>query len=193
MLAHRRQRLLAFAVVLLGLLGGWFAQRTRQTVEPPDAYQSGQPDYIVDGLRAIELNISGQPARRLNAKQLRHYPEDDSTELDQPRMILYNDQAPPWRISSDSGWVSAGSERILLSGAVRAQRAATSETDAIAFATSEIELFPDDRLAETDRFVELERGQDRLTAIDGMRFWYSEPMHGKFFGRVRARIATDEK
>ena len=192
MFAQRRQLLLAVVFVLLGLLGLWFARPSQKSASPPGLQDGRRPDYVVDGLRALELDIHGRPARRLRAEQLRHYPDDDSSELDQPRLRLYGDQAPPWNIRSDSGWISAGTERIVLSGEVRAQRAAAPEQEAIAFATSWIEVFPDDERAETDRFIELDRGADRMTAIDGMRFWYSEPMRGEFFGRVRSRSITNE-
>ncbi|EIC22216.1 LPS export ABC transporter periplasmic protein LptC [Thiorhodovibrio frisius] len=192
MFAQPRQLLLAAVFVLLGLLGLWFAQPSQQPASPAGLQDGRRPDYVVDGVRALELDIHGQPARRLRAEQLRHYPDDDSNELDQPRLRLYDDQAPPWHIRSERGWISAGNERIVLSGEVRARRAAASDQEAIAFATSWIEVFPDDERAETDRFIELDRGADRMTAIDGMRFWYSEPMRGEFVGRVRSRLVTSE-
>lgn len=44
--------------------------------------------------------------------------------------------------------------------------------------------------AETDRFVELERGEDWLTAVDGVQLWFERPMRSRYFGRVRQRMAT---
>lgn len=193
MAADRHPFLLAFVLAALGLFAlasGWLAQRWQGSTQPPRAVDIHRPDYVIDGLRALELDIHGQPKRRLTAMQLRHYPHDDSNALDQPRLLLYDDQAPPWHIRADQGWSASGNARILLTGEVRARRAAGANDPAMAFATSAIEIFPDQEYAQTDRFIEIERGPDRMTAIQGMRFWYIAPMRGEFFGRVRSRVAT---
>ncbi|WPL15415.1 lipopolysaccharide exporter periplasmic protein [Thiorhodovibrio winogradskyi] len=192
MFAYRRQSLLAATLLLLGTLALWFSQPTQDTVQPQSTLENRRPDYIVEGVRALELDSQGQPLRQLHAEQLRHYPDDDSSELDQPRLVLYDQALPPWRIRSERGWIAAGSEQIVLTGDVRANRAQAPAHDPLAFSTSQIKIFPDDRYVETDRFVELDRGLEHMTAIDGMRLWYSEPMRGEFLGRVRSRLSTSE-
>lgn len=189
---HARQLVLVAVLVALGLAGAWLSQSQRPPGSPPGSADDRRPDYVVEDVRALELDSQGQPARRLRAEQLRHYPDDDSSELEQPRLRLHDEAAPPWRIRSARGWFAAGGERILLTGEVHAERAAAPGQEAVAFATSAIEIVTNEEYAETDRFVELDRGNERMTAIDGMRFWYSEPMRGEFFGRVRARMIASE-
>jgi hypothetical protein len=56
--------------------------------------------------------------------------------------------------------------------------------------TSELLVLDDLGYAETDRFVELERGEDWLTAANGAQLWFEKPMRNRFFGRVRQLIAV---
>ncbi|MBK1647530.1 LPS export ABC transporter periplasmic protein LptC [Rhabdochromatium marinum] len=191
MLEHRRQRLLAVTLALLGLLAWWFAQLRPAPELQPGAATDRQPDYVVDGIRALMLDDNGHPSRRLSAEQLRHYPDNDSSELEHPRLLVYDQQAPSWDISSERGWVAADAKQITLSGAVTAHRAATPDSAAIRLLTSEMTFFPDDKYAETDRFVEIDSGPHRITSVHGLHLWYLEPLHGRLFGRVRARIAMD--
>ncbi len=190
MFTHRRQRLLAIALGLTSLLAWWFGQRPPSLLSASASPDSRRPDHVVDGLRALAFDIHGQPLRELRADQLRHYADEDSSELERPRLKVFDGLAPPWLIRAERGFISSRAERVILSGEVHARRDAGLDSQVMSFNTSEITLYPDDQYAETDRFVELESGLDSITAINGMRFWYSEPQRGSFFGRVRARIAT---
>lgn len=189
MRASSRQAVLIAALALLGIVAWWFGQRSRTAAPPAETAQSRRPDYVVEGLRALDLDLHGQPARQLSAKQLRHYPDDDSSELEQPQVRLFDEHTPPWIILAARGHISSRAEQIILSGGVRAERAAAPGSEAIAFRTSEIAIFPDDHYAETDRFVEMETGAHRLTAVNGMRIWYAEPKRGRLLGRVRIQVA----
>jgi lipopolysaccharide export system protein LptC len=190
-LTHRRQRLLVVILSLLGVMAWWFAQRAQQADRLPQPSQGRRPDYVVDRLSAVVMNIHGQPERQLSADQLRHYPDDDSSELEQPQLLLYEQQSPPWHIRAEHGWVSSRGKNFILSGEVQARRAGGARSAAIRFQTSELRIRPEDGYAETDRFVEIEQDNNRVSATEGLHFWYSEPLRARLFGRVRARVGGD--
>lgn len=191
MLAQRRQRLLLSLLVLLGLSAWWLTRQQTAPQRPPPASDAQQPDYVVEGIRALAMDIHGQPWRRLAAEQLRHYPQDNRSELDQPQLWLHSTDAPPWRLSAERGAILGEAEQIMLSGAVRARRAATTDSAALEMRTTQLELLPDQQFGQTDRFIELTRGAERITAVEGMQFWYSDPARAKLFGRVRARLESE--
>ena len=58
------------------------------------------------------MDIAGRPARSLSARELRHYPNDDSSEVDLPVLVIYTADGPPWTIRSETGWVSGDGERL---------------------------------------------------------------------------------
>ncbi|MFX4609037.1 LPS export ABC transporter periplasmic protein LptC, partial [Acinetobacter baumannii] len=67
---------------------------------------------------------SGQVQHTLTAQQLRHYPDDDSTELDQP-LLLYRGKQSPTRISADRAQLLKDGKEAILRDNVRVLREAS--------------------------------------------------------------------
>lgn len=186
-----RELIVGMLLALLGAVAWWYsASIAPETERVPNTER--RPDYVVEHLVGVTMDPTGRPARRLETPQLRHYPSDDSSELDRPRLLVYDDEAPPWVIRSERGWISSGGDEVLLEGAVRVQRDAAPNLRPMLLTTSEMLLLPDSDYAETDRFAELERGNDWVTANDGMRVWFKEPMRIRLFGRTRMRSAPED-
>jgi lipopolysaccharide export system protein LptC len=186
-----REFIVGALLALLGAVAWWYSALVAP--EPDRVPETARkPDYVVEDLVGVTMAPNGRPARRLETPQLRHYPGDDSSELDTPYMLVFDDEAPPWVIRSERGWVSANGDEVLLEGAVRARRDAAENLEPMVLTTSEMLLLPDSDYAETDRFAELERGNDWVTANDGMQVWFGEPMRIRLFGRTHMRIAPDD-
>jgi len=186
-----RELIVGAALALLGLFAWWYSAAFGPEPEPVPA-SARKPDYVVEDLVGVTMDANGRPARRLETPQLRHYPDDDSSELDAPRLLIFDDEAPPWRVRSERAWASADGTEVLLEGAVRAERDAAPNLEPMLLITSEMLLLPDSDYAETSRFAELERGNDWVTANDGLQLWFAEPMRIRLFGRTRMRFATED-
>jgi lipopolysaccharide export system protein LptC len=186
-----RELIVAALLALLGAAAWWYsASIAPEPDRVPETVR--RPDYVIEDLVGVTMAPNGRPARRLETPQLRHYPVDDSRELDTPRILIFDDDAPPWVIRSERGWVSADGDEALLEGAVRAERDAAPNLEPMVLTTSELLLLPDSDYAETDRFAELERGNEWVSANDGMQVWFGEPMRIRLFGRTHMRIAPND-
>jgi lipopolysaccharide export system protein LptC len=184
-----RQRVLALVLTLVGGAAWW-----QQYGQPPEATPTGvrerRPDYTVDGLPATAMDTTGRPVRQLTADAMRHYSDDDSSELDRPVLILYRSDGPPWNIRSDTGWISGDRERVLLHGQVVADREGRGEARPVHLTTSELLVRPRQEYAETAMPVKLTSGEDWLTST-GMQAWYGESvMRARFLGRAHGRFAV---
>jgi hypothetical protein len=91
-------------------------------------------------------------------------------------------------IRAERAWIAAEDSEALLEGRVLAERAAAPDSPPVRIRTSELLVLNDMGYAETDRFVELDRGKDWLTAVNGMQLWFEHPMRSRYFGRVRQRM-----
>ena len=176
-------------MVAIALLAWWYsASRAPETAVSTDRQR--RPDYVVENLSGVTMGVNGRPARLLATPLLRHYPDDQSSEVETPVMTVFSEDAPPWVIRSERGWISADGDELLLQGAVRAERASAPNLAPMVLVSSEMLVLPDADYAETDRFAELERGDDWVTAKDGMQVWFGEQMRVKLFGRNRTRLAS---
>ena len=184
----RRELIVGGLLVAIALLAWWYsASRAPETAVATDTQR--RPDYVVENLSGVTMGTNGRPARLLATPLLRHYPDDQSSEVETPVMTVFSEDAPPWVISSERGWISADGDELLLQGAVRAERASAPDLAPMVLVSSEMLVLPEADYAETDRFAELERGDDWVTATDGMQVWFGEQMRVKLFGRNRTRLA----
>lgn len=183
----RRELLLAMLLIITGLVAWWWLP-VRDSDQAPGVSAERRPDYVVEGLRALSMNLAGEPERRLKASRLRHYPDDGSSELDDPVLVIYGDEGPDLRARSAQAWINARGDEILLERDVWLYRAATPLSAPIELRTSELLVLPEVDYAETGRFVEIERDADWITATNGMRAWLGDDTRIQLFGRARSAL-----
>ncbi len=172
--------------LLLLLTGGswWLAQRSEREV--PFQPEPHSPDYYLENFTAITTGTDGRPQKQLTAERMMHYPDDDSTELTQPRMTLYDaERRPPWRIRSEQGWVSGDRQLLLLQGQVNIDRdAAPPEVRPLHLVTRDLRVQPENNYAETDQDVYASSDRSWVKAR-GMQVWFSPPVRIKLLAKVR--------
>jgi lipopolysaccharide export system protein LptC len=190
--------ILAFGVVLIllaGLGGGSRDEEPSPAATRADG-RLGEPDLIMEGAEITQFDAAGTPAYRIIAATITHFPVDDHTLLEAPRVTLYGHAEAPWEISARSGRIEGGS-RLLDPGLVETSdadavaEAPTSDTsgsveeivvleeevvvrrerpvgDFVELSTSRLDLFPGREYASTDRPVIIDSDSGRTTAT-GLR------------------------
>ncbi len=123
-------------------------QATVQSAAPPPRHVI---DYYAVNFTTTAMNDNGKPRHRLEAARLVHYMDDDTSELTQPRLQVFENGAPSWRIRSDLGWVSSQGKEVRLQDDVQMHRGAGPHTRAVDAYTTWLLIRPDDDYAETDR------------------------------------------
>lgn len=139
---------------LLGLLGVtyWLNQQVRQEIAKPDSKRH-DPDAIMENFSAVKMNQQGAPRFIMNAKKMQHYPDDDSTELDAPRLTALSDGRPPIHTSAQRGLVSSKGDEVFLYHNVTVVREAAAGREELTLLTEYLRAIPDQDLANTDRAV----------------------------------------
>lgn len=182
-----RQILLAGALAVLGG-GAWWLLETRMEEVKPPVPRNRLPDHVVTDFSAVETDETGQPERRLAARQLRHYVKEDLSELDLPRLTVFESDSPPWQGESQTGLLLSGGDEVRLTGAARLSRASDGTSRSLRLMTEEITIWPKGEYAAGDQPVRIESDQDWLTAA-GVKLWYSTPARAEFQGRAHILLA----
>jgi len=176
------------AAFLLAALTWWLAQQVaEETAYEP---QPDSPDFYLEHFTATTMGLDGKPDKSLSAERMIHYPADDSTELTQPRMTVFDKDRPPWRIQSETGWVSGDREIILLNGEVKIDRSAAEEVRPLHLTTRNLRVQPEQNYAETDEYVYAESDNSWVEST-GMQAWFKKPMRIKLLAKVRGRYEVD--
>lgn len=155
--------------VVLALLLAALTYWLNEVVQPNPAKRDGSnrhdPDYVINNFTATKLGPDGTPAYVLTAAKMIHYPDDDSTQLEAPRVTDYQKDRAPLHIAADSGRISKDGKDIYLSGRVKIVREAYKDSSALTVQTTYLHLIPDAGIAETDKPVTI---QDAHTFVSGV-------------------------
>jgi len=191
-----RQYILVLAMASMGALAWWLRQGEETPVPNTDDPEH-RPDYTVDNFDVTTMDEFGAPHRHLTAVELRHYPDDDTKELETPRLTLHVETGPPWLVRSETAWISSDDNLIRMHGKVFIDRAAGVGTQPVHLKTHELLVKRDENYARTDRPVRITRGEAGwVTAENGAQVWLEEKLRIKLLGRVQGELMiahTDEE
>ena len=173
MISGRLHRLREWSPVLplLLLLGAtyWLNQQVRPLPHEPDGSKRHDPDFIISTLTATTLNGQGAPHFVLSTQNMVHYPDNDSTHLDNLQLSsLYPDQ-PPVYTSALQGEISSKGNEIFLRDNVKLVRAANDTQSEMTLNTTYLHAVPDLGLMDTDRPVTMMDAHNEIHAV-GMKF-----------------------
>ncbi|MBI5429570.1 MAG: LPS export ABC transporter periplasmic protein LptC [Nitrosomonadales bacterium] len=151
---------------LLGLLGGtyWLNQQVQPDPGKPDSKKRHDPDAIVESFSAVQLNEQGLPRFTITAKTMRHFPDDDSTTLDTPRITILSPGQPAIHSVAKRGAISGNGDEVFMYDAVEVLRGASAQRDELRVHTEYLRIVPDRNLVSTDRDVSIVEGRNTLRA-----------------------------
>lgn len=144
-----------------------------RTVQAPEHDQSGKlrhdPDFIAEDFGITKMGLNGKPEYSLSAASMLHYPDDQSTDIAEPRLIQRHDDAPPVVIRADRGQLSKNGEVASFFGNVVVVREASRDRAELRVQTEYLQIVPDSDLARTDKPVVITEDGSRLAGV-GMEF-----------------------
>ena len=153
---------------------GTNALRTRQ--------RNGRTRLQGGKLSAIRRK-DGLARHTLVAKEMVHYPDDDTTDLEQPLFINTEPGKPALQIKADKAKMSSNNKDIYLTGNVMVLRNAAKGRSETTMTTSLLHLVPDDDIAKTDQPVVITEKKSVIRAV-GMEM-NSRTNIIELFSRVR--------
>jgi lipopolysaccharide export system protein LptC len=170
--------------LLLLLLASYWLSLQVQPLVSTTGEQRHDVDFVIDKLTATTLDEQGQPHIILSADKMWHYPDDDTTHLQAPRLTSFFADRPPSRISAQSGTISKGNEDLYLYDEVQVVRPAGTHTPEQRFQTDYLHVAPERGWADTDRPVLLLSGKSTISAV-GLEL-DNQARSVKLLSRVRA-------
>ncbi len=141
----------------------------RYVTEFPDARNDGKhrhdPDYIVDNVTVRKFDKAGTLQHTLVAAELRHYPDDDSTDLIRPTLIYLQPARPRLTVKAAHGRLSSKAERVDLHDDVEVQRDAEGKHEQLLVRTSELTVLADAEKAFTKSKVIITQGKSSIQGV----------------------------
>ena len=155
---------LSILIALSGLTF-WLRYATEFPQEGHDGKYRHDVDYYVENAILRKLDQTGRLQYTLNSKEIRHYPDDDSTELSAPHLVAQNIDKPNLTISAERGHLSKDGEKVDLYENVHVVRAATTEDPELRAVTTELTILPDEEKAFTKQPVLITQGKSWIKGV----------------------------
>ena len=155
---------------LLALGTYWLVQNAPKLLEPGrQEAPTHEPDFFMRGFVIKNFLPSGELRSELFGKEGRHYPDNDTMEVDQVRVRAISPQGLTTRATADRGLSNGdGSEIQLFGNAVVLREAATAAGGRAAprleFRGDFLHAYLDTERVTSNKPVTLIRGTDRFTA-----------------------------
>jgi len=146
----------------LALLTFWLERTVREDEIHP-SLRRHDPDYVVTNFSVVRYGPSGSAESTLFARKMVHYPDDDSTELDAPRVLQTRTGEAPMTLTSDRGALSQDGEDAFLYDNVLLVRKAIPTLPEMRLQTSFLHVVRARGLVRTDREVAIREESRYLT------------------------------
>lgn len=183
--------MLAVVLAVLGVATWWLAQWSELHEAESGAAPGHVPDYYVSDLRGRTMDEAGRLSRSLRADRLTHFMDDQSTEVESPRLTLYREGESPWQIESERGWISPDGTVVLLKGATRISREGSPGVRPVEVETSNLMVRPKDEYAETSEAVRITSLASRAQSL-GMQAWLGKPSRIKLLSQARGHYEIEK-
>jgi lipopolysaccharide export system protein LptC len=167
------QRLTAwFPVLLLAIVAAVTVWLDRH-VQPPEVSNNGKarhdPDYIAHNFTVTRVGPDGAIQYKLVARRMQHYPDDDTTDLEAPKVTNFRNGGVTLTATSKTAKLSSNGEHVYLQDDVHLTRSPYAEHTELNVRTSWLHVVPNDGLADTDKPVRIEDATTVITS-DGLEF-----------------------
>ena len=155
-------------LALLAMLTFWIDY----SVQMPDAKADGSsrhdPDYILNNFVTSRTDENGDLRYKLTAAEMRHYPDDDTTELEVPHFTRYETDKPFSQIEGKQGFVSSDGKEIEFVGDVKVIRQAYNGNGEMQVLTDRLMLLPNEERATTSSPVLITQAPKTVIRATGM-------------------------
>ena len=155
-------RLFPLGLMLALALLTFYLERTVREEDSPPAARRHDPDYLISRFHTTTYNRDGAVESVMSAERMLHYPDDDTTELVEPRVVQTKPQQPRYSVRAERGQLSRDGDEIFLYGSVLLVRDASPERPEARMTTEFLHILRDRGLVRTDREVKIVEGVNSL-------------------------------
>lgn len=169
----------------------WLNLQVQSTTSAAGKNLRHDPDYMIDNFTATTLDEQGKIRFVMSAKKMWHYPDDDSTHLDAPRLESLTSERPPVRMFALNGEISSKGDEVFLRNDVTIVRPAYADKSELTLNTDYLHVVPNKDIVNTDQPVKMFDANTTLNAV-GMEL-DNKARTIKFLSRVKTVYEPPKK
>lgn len=154
-------------LLLMGLLamGTWWLVKNTPMPEPEAqaAPLRHEPDYTMHRFTLRRFAANGPLRAQIDGDTLRHYPDNDTVEIDNVRMRSIGETGAVTRATALRALSNGDGSEVQLTGTARVERDATADQEAVTFTSEFLHAFLNTEQVRSHLPMTLERGGTRIS------------------------------
>ncbi|MDH5599860.1 MAG: LPS export ABC transporter periplasmic protein LptC [Gammaproteobacteria bacterium] len=156
-------------IILLAVVSGWIFESIDIKPGTKEKKVRHTPDYFLKNFTSTTMNDRGEPAYKIKAQHLEHYP-DNSMKLQQPFFTFYNNNKITWTAKADKAQTLNNNEIIHLNGNVILNQEFHSKTKEVPvhLKADQLTIDTEKNIAHTQSKIKLNKGKSYIQA-NGIR------------------------
>ena len=159
----RTRLIVVLLIISLALFSSWILKSLDQIPLLRKPVARHEPDYFLTGFNSTVYDADGKRQYHLRGQRLEHYPDDNSVQIQQPQMTLYSARET-WELTADRGIFHEQKKKLQLVGQVKAYNVNVKAGNRLAIQTQNLDLYTEQKYAETRQPVKIEHGTDVISA-----------------------------
>jgi lipopolysaccharide export system protein LptC len=139
-----------------------------ETARPPSSSRNEGthlPDYMIEDFSIIRMSDDGLARHQLFAKSMKHFPDDNSITMENPRFVDIGSSKPAMQVNADHAKMSGKGEDVYLTGNVMVLRNGGKGRGETTMTTSLLHLIPEKDIAKTDKPVVITEKNAVINAV----------------------------
>jgi len=182
-------------LVMMAVLaaGTWWLVRNAPTFEAPRAAAPPrhEPDYVMTGFVVQRFGADGALRTQIEGDTLRHYPDDDTLEIDAARIRAIGDNGTVTTATARRALANGDGSEVQLLGDARVNRPASGKEEAIEFRSEFLHAFRNVEQVRSHLPVVMRQGTNVVRA-NGMNY-DNLTRQVEFTGRASATFAPKKR
>lgn len=175
-------------MALLALATWWLVKNTPVPAEPrPAAVARHEPDYTMTDFMVQRFGAAGAMRVQIEGRQLRHYPDTDTLEIEEPRILTIGPDGRRTVASARRAVANGDASEVQLLGGASVVRGPIGAEEAIEFRGEFLHAFANTEKLRSHLPVWVRRGSTELQA-DGLEYDHLA-LTFELKGRTRATFA----
>lgn len=155
-------------LLLLLLLSFWIDKSVQPSVPKIDGSSRHDPDYIMSNFVTTQTDINGDLRYKLAAAEMRHFPDDDTTQLQIPHYTQFAVGKAYTQAEGLRGYVSGDGAEVELVDNVKVTRQAFAGKEEMTIETDYLKIRPNEELVTTESPVIIRQAPKTVIYATGM-------------------------
>ena len=122
-------------------------------------------DTFFNQVDIINYDVMGKPKSYMTGKNIAHYPGDNDSRINVPRITFFRDKGLPVYVSAAQGLVNKNGSRLILKTDTVIKREQSLENSFFQLETPELTVWPKKDFAATKKAVKIITGTTIVTGI----------------------------